>query len=110
MAYSLSQSELRTNTTSIGDYDAPGKPETGTAQYYLAPDNIGMGYGATIPVNYAANYDYYSLGELAPGVYELNVDKYKWDSTNYTWGSFTQYGVTSSIGKTYLVLHNLVQS
>ena len=61
MAYFLSQSEARTNSTSIGDYDAPAFPEIGIAEYYLAPDIIGMGYGATIPVNYAADYDYYSL-------------------------------------------------
>ena len=99
MAYSYNNDERfgsRIIERGAGSRDASSSTDTA---FWLAPNTTG--YGALVsPIWYQVDVDVYDLGILDAGTYLLDVNGYKWDSSNSIYGTagLTEFGVFDSSG------------
>lgn len=102
MAYTITIDERfagGTSSFSVGVYDAPGEIST-NMPYKITPNSSAFGF-AGIPITthneLNPDIDIYQLGTLNPGVYQVNVGKFNWDS-NFPSGATPLFSILDASG------------
>jgi hypothetical protein len=91
--YDESYNHSSWRNVSAGYYDAPS---TTNSTYVLA--DSATAYGQSTDYYTSADIDIYSMGNLAPAVYKIDLDGYTWDWNNYSYGSVWSFSLLDSYG------------
>lgn len=78
------------------DADDLDAPSTLNSTYVLAENDVG--YGNLSDMYISADRDVYSLGILSTGYYTVDVDEYRWDLSEFGFGSVSEFRVLDSFG------------